>query len=270
MPAYARQRRPALTLIEMLLALSVLSIMAVALGSLAMSVETSNDYITAQGEAAQHARVILTRIERTLNEAHASEDFPGFAVFAENVNGWQFPDTLVIWHPENAAVQPDDGPLFSELIVICPDPEQPWRLLEIRTPTDNRPAPPLSDSATWQTELAAIKKSATAERVQLTDLLRVGAITSGGIAGNARGAVFFHVRVLPSVTQWEQYKAGNVDWEDLPWAQSVHGSRTGLRQSWCAIELQLLPRHGNEHFDLTGDQVIPFFGSAAIYYELSR
>jgi hypothetical protein len=175
-----------------------------------------------------------------------------------------------VWHPDGAAANPDGLPLFSELTVICPDPTHPWRLLEIRTPADNRTTPPLSETATWQAELATLRRNMSAERVQLTDLLRVGAVTSGGTADDVRGAVFFHVRLLPSLTQWEQFQAGNVDWEDLAWAQSVSGSRAGLRQSWCAIELQLLPRNGDDHYDPTGERVIPFFGSAAIYYELRR
>jgi type II secretory pathway pseudopilin PulG len=270
MPAKSKHNRPALTLVEMLLAVSILSLMAVALGTLAATIQASNAHVTAQGEAAQHARVVLTRVERAINEAHASADFPGFYVFAETVSGWDFPDTLVVWNPEAAAADPDGLPRFSELTVICPDPAEPWRLLEIRTPADHRTAPPLSEAATWHAELANVKSDPTAERVQLTDLLRVGKVSSGGTADDARGAVFFHVRVLPSLTQWQQFQAGTVDWDDLAWAQSVSGSRAGLRQSWCAIEVQLLPPSGTDHFDPTGERVIPFFGSAAIYYELRR
>jgi len=270
MPARCTSKRSALTLVEMLLAVSILSIMAVALGTLAMTIQTSNAHVTAQGEAAQHARVAISRIERAVNNAHASAEFPGVYVFVESVNGWNFPDVLVVWRPSGSAAHPDGRPLFSELTVFCPDPVEPWRLLEIRTPQDTRPTPPISQTASWRAELAAIRSDVSAERVELTDLLRVGSVTSGGLATDVRGAVFFHVRVLPSLTQWEQFQAGDVAWEDLDWAQSVSGSSAGLRQSWCAVELQLLPRSGDNHFDLTGDRVIPFFGSAAIYYELRR
>jgi type II secretory pathway pseudopilin PulG len=270
MPDQRQPKRAALTLVEMLLAVSILGIMAVALGTLAATIQAGNAHVTTQGEAAQHARVALTRIERTVNSSHASADFPGFHVFSETVDGWDFPNTLVIWNPDGPAADPDGLPLFSELTVICPDPIEPWRLLEIRIPSDERTTPPLSQTAAWYTELAALKRDMTAERVELTDLLRVGSVSTGGMASDVRGAVFFHVRVLPSLAQWEQFQAGNVDWDDLAWAQSVGGSRAGLRQSWCAIELQLLPRRGNDHFDLAGERVIPFFGSAAVYYELTR
>ncbi len=44
-------------------------------------------------------------------------------------------------------------------------------------------------------------------------------------------------------------------------------SQTGLRQSWCRIELQLRPSHVDDH---TADPAIPFFGSGAVYYEMHK
>ena len=71
----------------------------------------------------------------------------------------------------------------------------------------------------------------------------------------------------PSAAEWSQFEAGTRPWEDISWAQSVHGSRTGLRQTWCRIELQLRPSHlASDDADLA----IPFFGSATAYYEMRK
>ena len=262
--------RRGLTLVELLLAISVLGIIAVALSSLAVTVQTGHEHVTTQGEAAQHARVVLSRMERTAGEAHASEEFPGFAVFAETVDGRTYPDTLVVWHPTSSPAHPAGSPLFSELVVFCPDPASPWQLLEIRVPQDNRPTPPLSDTVTWYKELAALKRNERAERVTLTDLVRVGKAGSGSVSSVLRGAVFFHVRTRPSAAEWQQFRQGSVAWGNLAWAQSLHGSQTGLRQCWCAMEIHLVPGAVEQRLDPRGERTVPFFGSATIYYDLKR
>ncbi len=270
MPRQTQHAGRGFTLVEVLVSVSVLGIIALVLGSLAVTVQTGHAYIASQGEAAQHARVVLTRMERILSEAHASEDFPGFAVFAEQVEGWSFPDTLVVWHPDGTPSHAEGPPLFRELVVFCPDPVEPSQLLEIRSSTDSRSTPPLSDTLSWLTELALLKQSSRVERVTLTNLVRIGTVKRAGLTSQGRGAVFFHTVVRPSPSEWQQFQNGNLAWEDLPWAQSIHGSRSGLRQSWCSIELQLMPAEEGQGLDLTGDRAVPFFGSAAVYHDLNR
>jgi hypothetical protein len=40
-----------------------------------------------------------------------------------------------------------------------------------------------------------------------------------------------------------------------------------MRQSWLRTELQLLPGDASSA-DTTGQQAVPFFGSAALYYQV--
>ncbi len=248
--------------------MSVMVLVVAALAGLAKAVQLGCDYSEGHGTATQHARVVLERIARTVHEATASEQFPGFHVVAEYEGMWRFPDTLVVWHPSGTAADPDGLPRYNELIIFCPDPEDPARLLEITLPSDVRVVPPVSDGAAWEAELAAIKTNMRSQGVTLTRLVRVCSLPEAGV-GNRRGAVRFEPRLRPSDTQWSQYKAGTIAWEDLDWAQSLYGPQAGLRQAWLRTEIQLMPGSEVAADDPGGQQAIPYFGSAALYYELN-
>jgi hypothetical protein len=261
--------RRALTLLELLIATSIMTIMAGVLGALALSVQMHSEHSQGQGEAVQHARVVLDRIQRTLNEATASEDFPGFAVFGDTVAGYTFPDVLVAWSPIGAPADADGLPRWNEIVVFCPDKSAPNRLLEIRIPGDTRTVPALTDLTTWRSELLSVRQSNTVEKVELTDLVRT-ASTGSGLGAQTRAAVRFDVQQRPSSVDWQDFKSGGIDWEDLPWVQGIFGSQTGLRQVWCRIELQLTAGSDSEQVAMSGQHALTFFGSAAIYHEMQR
>lgn len=260
--------RRGLTLVELLIAAAVMSLIAATLGMLAMAVQSGADYSLNRGVATQHARVAVERIERTLNGAHANGQWPPFGVYSERVGTWDFPDTLVVWSPVGSPADPDGTPLRNELVIYCPDPTVPNRLIEIR-PSSSAPVPALADGAAWTGFLAAEKASSTADRVTLTDLLRaMPATDAASTETSVRGALRFAVRMRPDDTQWAGYEAGTVAWDELLWPQDLFGSQTGVRQAWCRFELQLVAEAapGNE----AARQPMAFFGSAAVYYQMQR
>jgi hypothetical protein len=272
----AQGDRRALTLLELLLAMSIMVLIAGALGALAKTVELNSEYAEGHGQATQHARVALERITRNVNEATANELFPGFRMVYTHGGTWKFPDTLVVWHPARTATnpqglprQPKGLPCFDELVIYCPNPQAPNQLMEITLPGDVRPAYAAKELAAWETELEAIKVSAAAKKVVLTELLRVGTSADLG-SGQRLGMVRFVSRLRPSKTEWEQYQKEQRKWEDLSWAQGLRGVQSGLRQAWLRIELQLMPGAEAATSDPSGQQAIPFFGSAAMYYSLER
>jgi len=254
-----------LTLVEVLIAMSIMTLIAGTLGTLARAVQMSSEYTEGHAAATQHARVSIERIARAINQATASESFPGTAVFAETVSGFRFPDTLVVWRPSGTPANPTGRPLFSELVVFCPDPADLSLLLKITATTETRTVPALTSSATWTTELTALKNSATAKKVLLSDLVRVSSTSSGG---SQRGNLRFESRLRPSATEWAGYRGGTTAWEDLSWVQGIYGSQTGLAQNWVRIELQMVP--GSAASNVSDQQVLPFFGSGAVYYQLQK
>lgn len=261
-----------LSLVELLSATAILVLMAGAITALSSAVQMSGRHGQGHGMATQHARVALERIERTIHEATASSEFPGCAVFAESVSGWQFPDTLVVWHPPaGLAANPDGRPLFSELVVFRVDPAQPNTLVEITVPGHTRAVPALSDTTGWTSELNNLRNQSSFQQVILTDLLRTASLSSEmQTALGRRGVVRFDVEQNPTNVELADYKNGLVAWKELPWAQGIQGTTTGLRQTHCRIELQLLPGRALASDDPAGLTAVPFFGSAALYYEVRQ
>jgi hypothetical protein len=256
-------------LLELLIATSIMSIMAGVLGALALSVQMHSAHSQGHGEAVQHARVVLDRMQRTLTEAHASEQFPAFVAFADTVGTYKFPDVLVVWNPATTAASPAGLPRWSEVVVFCPDLDAPNTLLEIRAPSDTRAVPALSDTATWRAELLNLRQSNSVERVELTNLLRT-ASTGGDGPAQLRAALRFDVQKRPSDEDWADFRDGDLDWDELPWVQGIYGTRTGLRQIWCRIELQLTPGNSTSQLAANQQSVLTFFGTAAVYHELRK
>jgi hypothetical protein len=258
--------RRALTLIEMLTAMSVVSLMTVSLGALAHAVRISSDYTEGTTNATQHARVAFERISRAVGQGLASESFPGAIVFADTVGSWTYPDTLVVWHPTGAAANPTGMPQFNEIVVYCPNPATPNQLLEITSPTDTRVVPAITDLSTWNSELANLKTGLASQKVLITDLVRTATPTTGTVA---RGAVRFAVELHPTATDWANFRAGSLAFSSVPWVQTIYGSQTGLRQTWVRGELQLMPGY-NLPSDPSGQVAIAFIGSAALYWNLHQ
>ena len=266
---YDKSRRRGLTLLELLIAMSIMVIVIGTLGALARAVQLGSEYGEGHGTATQHGRVCLERIARVVNEATAGSSFPGFLVIPEEVNSWRFPDTLVVWHPESPPTDTDGLPLFSELVIYCPNPAAPGQLLEVTAPGDDRQVPSIDETARWASEIESIKASRDSRKIPLTNLLRTSMVSN--VADyTERGAVRFESLLRPSADQWQQYESGSLDWDELPWVQGIYGSQTGLRQSWLRIEMQLMPGTTVADNDPGGQQAIPFFGSAAVYYEMHK
>ena len=259
----ANRRRSGLTLLELMLASLVMVLFAAAISALAMAVQQNTQHNDGVGTVTQHARVSIQRIERAVSGATANEHFPGCIAFGDSINGSTTPDTLVVWRGDVPISDPDGRPLFSELVVYCPDLYQPNRLVEITAPSSRSTTPPISDASGWRIHLYALKVSNWANKTELTDQLHTVAV---GYRGESRGMVRFDVTMRPTEKELTAYKSGSLAWEDIKWVQGMHGGQTGLRQTWCRSELQLTIKNGEASADLE----IPFVGSACKYFALER
>ena len=88
--------RRGLTLIELMISIAVTSIIVTTISVLASTVDQASQFNQGQTDAVQHARVVLDRVGRLVNEAYATETYPGVVVVDETVNAYRYPDTLVI------------------------------------------------------------------------------------------------------------------------------------------------------------------------------
>ena len=258
----AAARRRGMTLAELIAVSTILVIMAGAMSTLAIGVQESNQFNHQRGVSLQHGQVTLQRIQRSLTSAKANGTFPAFLVFAETVGTQQYPDTLVVWNPTAAPVNPDGLPIMNELVVYCPNPSNPTELWEITAPNDSRTAPNPLNTSQWRTELAYLKTNSNVQRVVLTNMLRTAQSSNG-----VRGVIRFELRLKPSVTEWVQYFGGSRSWQNMSWAQGIYGSTTGLQHVWCRFEFQL--RTGDTT-DNSREAAIPFFGSGTVMYEMQK
>jgi len=262
--------RRGLTLTELLVATTIMVMIAGAMSTLAMTAHSSNTHCRGQIESSQHARVSLGRIEQALEKAVANEQFPACLVVAEQSGGEELPQTLVVWSPTGTAASPAGLPLVSELVVFSPDPASPNKLLEIRWPTNTDTAPVASDTSSWQSLVDSFRTSQTNDRTVLTDKLRTAALsgdwTNSLSASQLRGAVRFRRVLAPTAQAWTEYRAGTRAWQDLDWPLDSYRATSGTRQVVVQTELQVVA--GN--MAAAGSTALPFFGSTSFVYELPR
>jgi len=267
---YRGEPRRGMSLIELLMAMAVLSIVSVAAVGLSSGVHQTWTYGQEYGTATQHARVVLQRIGVLVAEAHHTPLIPGVAVLYEDDGGSRFYDTLVIWHADAATTNPDGPPLASECVVICPDPDDPTRLVEIRDYSDMRKIIVEDKEINKPTARAVIndvKTSPTAEKTLLTDRLRAPSLALGGAR---RGSVHFFSRQTPTINEISDHEDDLLDWEDMSWPQGRFGSQTAMRQYHLRIELQLMPSREDAVNATNDGRAMGYFGSAAHYYRVDR
>jgi len=261
--------RRGLTLVELMIASGLLGMLSLSLAALAHTVETGNRHGYAKTTALQHGRVAIARLERAIRAAHATTEFPGFWVLDDVRGAYRFPEVLVVWRPAAPPPDPSARPKVSELVLFAPDPEAPNRLLEITSPSDQRTAPDLADRAAWDSLISEMRDDSSARQVTLTEHLRTAIVGINGL-NETRAAVWFYVRHLPSAADLGRHAAGEIAWSDLPWVRDIATNDTGLRQSWCAIELHMQPPASQSRSDASGLNVLPMFGSAAVEYSVRK
>lgn len=265
-----KSRRRGLTLAELLIATTIMVLIAGAMAMLSTAVHSANDHCRGQLELAQHARIALARIERALHTALANEQFPGCLVVSEPISGQDLPQTLVVWSPEVATDPGGRRPLVSEIVVFAPSPTQPGTLWEIRSPSDGSTVPYATDASGWRTLTDSLKTSASTSKIVLTDRLRTaplsGSWTSSLAASSLRGVVRFRRLMAPSEVEWSQYRASTKAWQDLSWPLDSYRAGSGTRTVVCQTELQLV----SGTMGSAAVTAAPFFGSVALAYELPR
>lgn len=266
-------QRAGLTLLELMLAMTVSTILVGALSILAGATRQTSEFSVGQSSALQHGRVVLDRIGRFVGQAYATETYPGVVVVDETVSGHRYCDTLVIWSPPGGTPANVAGPpLVRELIIIAPDPTDARRLMEFTASTDSRTVQ-LNDASlntsAGRTFISSIKTASTTVKTLLTPLLRTASTNSTG-SGTPRAAVRFECELHPTAAEIASFRNGTLDWDELPWPQGLFSSSAGLRQVWLRCEAQLMSKEYVAGGTAPADAVpLPFLGSATLHYTLS-
>ena len=101
--------RGGMTLLELVVAMTIMVMVVVALGGLTRTVQQGFEYSEGYGVATQHARVVLDRIAQNVCQATANDQFPGCIVVAETVNSYSLPGYAGALAAQRIAGQ-SDGP----------------------------------------------------------------------------------------------------------------------------------------------------------------
>jgi prepilin-type N-terminal cleavage/methylation domain-containing protein len=266
--------RRGLTLLELMLAMTVSTILIGSLAVLADATRRTSEFNEGQSATVQHARVVFQRINRYLSEAYATETYPGVVVVDETIGSHRHCDTVLIWRPAGGTPANAAGPpLVKELLIICPDPSDPRRLVEITAPSDSRTiqlneASLLTSSG--RSFVSGIKTASTSVKTLLTPLMRTAATSSGG-SNNLRAALRFECELHPTTAEMTAYRGGSLDWNEIAWPQGIFSSTFGQRQIWLRSEVQLMSQSYNADGTLPATAVaIPFYGSGTRYYSLQE
>ncbi|GAB6165848.1 hypothetical protein JCM19992_18480 [Thermostilla marina] len=255
--ASACPRRRGLTLIELLIAISLMLLIVTALAALQSSSVEVYGQASARRTLIEDGQRLVERIRRTVEHAQANENYAGAWVVSESVAEDLFPVALVVWAPDTGASNPAGTPLVKELVVFAPDPENPTLFCEYRLPGSSANAPAIGDQTAWRAVVNAIRSSPNVEKIVLSRHVRW--VTVGG---HRRPAVRFAVRVTPDDAEWDD-EVGTA-WNELPWPQGNFTPEIGVRQVWVKSEFQLAADTGSKIEHLT------VFGSAALYYPLAE
>ncbi|HEY2147926.1 MAG TPA: prepilin-type N-terminal cleavage/methylation domain-containing protein [Pirellulales bacterium] len=260
------RRRCGLTLIELIFSALIMAMVAAALAAASHGVQLANESSQGYGTAAQHARVAIERIRQSVEGAIGNLNYPGLWVTQDTAGTWTYPNTLIVWQPSGTPANPAGPPLAQELTIFCPDPAAPSDLIQLTVPGDTRSVP-TTDATALKSFIDGLKTSSTANKIQLTTLLRV-ATPSGSVGAQAsqQAAVRFVVTMNPSASDWAAYSGGKTAWSNLPWPQGIFGSSKGIRQVWVRTELQLMPGATWIDGNPGGEIPIPFLGSATLAY----
>jgi prepilin-type N-terminal cleavage/methylation domain-containing protein len=273
MSRQANTHRRGLTLLELMLALTISAIMVGSLSVLASATRQAAEFNQGQSDSIQHARVTLQRITRAVGDAYATETYPGVVVVDATVGTYRYPDTVVIWRPANGTpTNPAGPPLIKELVIFGPDVNDPSQFVEVTCPTDTRTIQ-LNDASlntsTGRTLISSLKTATSSVKTVITTRVRTAATSTG--SNSTRAAIRFECELHPTAAEMASFRGGSTAWSNLSWPQSIYSSTFGLRQVWLRSELQLYDRDKNSDGTLPATvAVMPFFGSATNYYNLTK
>lgn len=257
--------RRAFTMVELMLAMAIMGMVLVAVGTLTQAVHHTNEYTQAVSTATQHARVAMQRVSQTVAKAYATADEPGCAL-VETVDTEYFPQTLVVWAPNGNPANLDGPPLVGEFVIYTPNPNDPMELWELTAPGDSRTQSLASiNSVSGRALIASLKASGTTVKRTVTTRLRTVSLFS-----QTRPILRFTVEARPTVADWAAFQAGTLAWDELPWPQSLYGNDWGVRATRVKMEMwmSIAPRSNPDASAM--DHAIPFFSSATFSHRLAK
>ena len=298
--AFRLPRSRGMTLAELLISMTILSMMSVVLAGMSNAVNSAWSYTKGVEDSDLQARAAIERIEYMISQAGVYDlagqpTRAGMTVVSRPVGTNQVPDVLVLWTGGRSGGMSANGvlnrlPTVGELLIYTWDAKSPSQLIEVAFPGQTASFDfAASDLATT---VANLLTSTAAEKIPLCDRLRQSALSTSSSSvsapvvpptsgpsvpssstsstataagstqsiGNAR----FALTLTPSDSELASAAPLTTAWTQLSWPQGNYGNRSGMRQATLQIELQVEPDGIVRASDTVS--AIPFFGSASLRY----
>jgi hypothetical protein len=262
--------RSGMTLVELTVAVSVMSLVVVVLAGIMTAVDTARRHVEGLHEATALGRFAIGRVHDAVNRTGTyrigtGATVPGIKVVWTDGR----PETLVLWTGGRETSLAEQSPLSrrpraNELVIVTPDPAEPTRLVEIVVPSAADEVDFTASS--FATRVRQLISSANAEKVTLCNRLRV--VRSPEDAEARLAAVRFEQEATPADEQLAATASGGTAWRALPWAGGISTSTSGLRQVALRVEIQVVS-FGSAHVSAEAP-ALPVFGSAVRRYLYRR
>lgn len=257
------------TLVELLMAMTITSMLSIVLAGLIMAVQTARAHTEGLEESTIQAQVAIDRIKFMVSHAGVYQlagqpTTLGVRVVNHTSSPEDLPDVLVVWSGGKDVSMADLGlqqqlPRINELILYSFDPDAPTHLVEISFPTNTADID--FRDAGFESTILSLTTSAQAEKTIICDRIRRSDYSS-----NTGATPLVNMRFELIQTPRDDVLAtavpGTADWYDLGWAQGVVASDLGMRQANLRIELQIDQQPTHAEMSTS----IPFFGSASYRY----
>lgn len=258
-----------MTLVELSVAVAVMSLVTVVLGGLISAVRTTREHVTGVQDATAQGTFVVERIRRAVARSGVyrigtNPTVAGVAVVWTTGSPTDRPETLVVWTGGRDGSLASQSPLSrlpkaNELLIYTPDPTAPQRLLEVVVPTATDDVD--FSASGFATRVGQLVASASAEKVVICDRVRLGSTGSGTAA-----ALRFEVEATPASDLLSSVATNTSTWTSLPWAGGACSATSGVRQVAVRIELQVATLAGTS----TDRPSLPIFGSAARRYVFQK
>lgn len=296
--------RSGMTLAELLISMTILSMMSVVLAGMSNAVNSAWSYTKGVEETDLQARAALERISFMVSQTgtYKVAGQPtrlGMAVVTRPVGKYSLPDMLVLWTGGRSGGMAANGvqsrlPAVSELLIYSWAASDPSQLIEAAFPGQTAAFDfTASDLTTQVTNLLASK---TAELIPLCERLRVSSVSDTGTSASSPSApvgppspygpslptsqpssaspsngtaldvgnIRFTLALTPSDSDLAAAAPQTTAWTQLNWPQGSFGNRSGMRQASLQMELQVEPDGIVRASDTVS--AIPFFSSASLRY----
>jgi prepilin-type N-terminal cleavage/methylation domain-containing protein len=267
--------RSAFTLVEMLIAVSILGFSAAVMSGVLLAVNSAWDFSTALEDTRRQAQATSSRMKWMVQQAgtyklSGQSTVIGLGVIPTSWGTYMAPTTLVVWSGGSNGGMTSQGvqtrlPLAGELIIFSPDPSNPAHLVEVSFPGNSTPVD--FQAASFSTTIQTLMSLPTRQTVLLSDRLHVVPSPQGGTSLSAVGSTRFERNLTPTDSQIASTAVGSLAWNSLSWGQGLVGSNQGLRTVSVRFEFLLDPVPNSSTTNSDGFTVaVPFFGSVNRQY----